>query len=419
MSAMTEATIDVTSDATRDAASDLATEAATTSTAEPARTPTRQPTTGPASLSSVKSATGSATDPQIAKAADQPRATTQTPPTIKLMQARDVERWDKFVMDCPEATFFHRAGWQAVIKGAFGHKTWFMYAEAEGQIQGVLCLAEIKSRLFGHSLGSLPFCVYGGVAATTDAARLALDTAAMDLAAKLKVGHLEYRNLKPTHADWAAKPLYVTFRKEILPDDEQNLNAIPRKQRAMVRKGIKFGLQSTLDDNVDRLFAAYASSVHRLGTPVFPKKYFALLKSTFGKDCEVLTITNEGRIIGSVLSFYFRDEVLPYYGGGMPEAREVAGNDFMYWELMRRSCERGYKIFDFGRSKLGTGAFDFKKNWGFSPTPLHYEYKLYRSQQVPDNNPLSPKYQMFIKMWKRMPLAMANVIGPHIVKNLG
>jgi FemAB-related protein (PEP-CTERM system-associated) len=372
-----------------------------------------------ATQSAKQSPTAPATEPSTETTLNQPRATTQAAPTIKLMQPGDVQRWDEFVMACPEATFFHRAGWQAVINGAFGHKTWFMYAEANGQIQGVLCLAEIKSRLFGHSLGSLPFCVYGGVAAITDAARLALDHAAEELAEKLNVGHLEYRNLKPTHADWAAKPLYVTFRKEILPDDEQNLNAIPRKQRAMVRKGIKAGLQSTLDDNVDRLFEAYASSVHRLGTPVFPKKYFALLKSTFGKDCEVLTITNQGRIIGSVLSFYFRDEVLPYYGGGMPEAREVAGNDFMYWELMRRSCERGYKIFDFGRSKLGTGAFDFKKNWGFAPTPLHYEYKLYRSQQVPDNNPLSPKYQFFIKMWKRMPLAMANVIGPHIVKNLG
>jgi FemAB-related protein (PEP-CTERM system-associated) len=340
-------------------------------------------------------------------------------PVVKLMQPEDSSRWDEFVMRCPEATFFHRAGWQSVIERAFGHKTWFMYAESDGRIEGVIGLAEIKSRLFGHSLSSLPFCVYGGIAAISEPARQALDRAAQELAAKLKVGHLEYHNLAPQHEDWLRKDLYVTFRKVMDPDPEQNMLAIPRKQRAMVRKGIKAGLEGSIDDDVERFFGAYAASVHRLGTPVFSKKYFRLLKETFADDCEVLTITKDGRTVSSVMSFYFRDEVLPYYGGGTSEAREVAGNDFMYWELMRRACVRGYKIFDFGRSKLGTGAFDFKKNWGFEPQPLHYEYQLHAAQEMPDNNPLNPKYQLFIKMWQRLPLPVANMIGPHIVKNLG
>lgn len=340
-------------------------------------------------------------------------------PTVKLMQPQDTQRWDKFVTHCPDATFFHRAGWQAVIERAFGHKTRFMYAESNGEITGVVALAEIKSKLFGHSLVSLPFCVYGGIAATSEAARQSLDRAAQELATQLNVGHLEYRNLEPQHTDWITKDLYVTFRKQMFADPEQNMLAIPKKQRAMVRKGIKAGLQSTIDSNVDRFFDAYADSVHRLGTPVFAKKYFRLLKEVFADDCELMTITLNGRTVSSVLSFYFRDEVLPYYGGGTAEAREVAGNDFMYWELMRRSCERGYRIFDFGRSKVGTGAFDFKKNWGFQPQPLHYEYQLHRTRELPDNSPLNPKYQLFIKIWQRLPLPIANALGPHIVKYLG
>lgn len=340
-------------------------------------------------------------------------------PVVRTMREADAERWDAFISDCGEATFFHRAGWKSVIERAFGHRTWFLYAETDGRIEGVLPLAEIRSRLFGHSLVSLPFCVYGGIAANSDAARAVLDEAAQGLAGELKVGHLEYRSLDAHHSDWHTKDLYVTFRKEILPDEEQNMLAIPKKQRAMVRKGIKAGLSSDIDEGVDRFFSAYAASVHRLGTPVFSKKYFRILKEVFADDCEVLTIAKDGRPVSSVLSFYFRDEVLPYYGGGTVEAREVAGNDFMYWELMRRACERGYQVFDFGRSKRGTGAFDFKKNWGFEPRPLHYEYQLHKAKQVPDNNPLSPKYQMFIKLWQRMPLALANAIGPHIVRNLG
>jgi FemAB-related protein (PEP-CTERM system-associated) len=335
------------------------------------------------------------------------------------MQPADEARWDEFVLNCPEATFFHRAGWKRVIERAFGHKTWFLYAESEGHIQGILPLAEINSRLFGHALISLPFCVYGGIAATSEAAAQALDQAAQALARQQNVDHLEYRNLKPVHPDWPGKDLYVTFRKEIDPDVERNMLAIPRKQRAMVRKGIKAGLASEIDDGVERFFSVFADNVHRHGTPALPKRYFALLKETFGSDCEVLSVLKDGQVLSSVLSFYFRDEVLPYYAGDTLAARDVAANDFKYWELMRRACERGIKVFDYGRSKRGTGPFDFKKNWGFEPQPLHYEYQLHRAKAVPDHNPLNPKYQLFIKAWQRLPLPLANLIGPHIVKNLG
>ncbi|GAB2860696.1 FemAB family PEP-CTERM system-associated protein [Pseudoduganella ginsengisoli] len=342
--------------------------------------------------------------------------------TVKLMQPADMARWDAFVAACPEATFFHRAGWQTIIDRVYGHKTWFYYAERDGHIVGILCLAEVKSRLFGHSLASLPFCVLGGVAATDDAARPMLDAAAEKLARELNVGHLEYRNLSPAHpgdASWYQKELYVTFRKEISADDETNMNAIPRKQRAMVRKGIKCGLRAVVEDNVDRFFTAYSVSVHRLGTPVFSKKYFAVIKEVFGEECEIRVILRGDELIAGVMSFYWRDEVLPYYGGSLPAARECAGNDFMYWNLMQYAASRGVRIFDFGRSKRGTGAFDFKKNWGFEPTQLAYEYKLIASTELPDNNPLNPKYQLFIKMWKKLPLPVANFLGPFIVRSLG
>ena len=335
------------------------------------------------------------------------------------LEPADFSRWDEFVAGCSEATFFHRAGWKAVIERAFGHATYFLYAQTGGQIEGVLPLAEVKSRLFGHTLVALPFCVYGGIAARSERARQALDDAARALAEKLRVDHLEYRGRAPQHPDWVHKDLYVTFRKEIDPAAERNLLAIPRKQRAMVRKGIKAGLQTGIDDGVERFFTAYSASVHRLGTPVFARRYFQILKEVFGGDCEVLTVTHEGRLVASVLSFYFRDEVLPYYGGGVASAREVAGNDFMYWDLMRRACERGIRVFDFGRSKRGTGSFDFKKNWGFEAQPLHYEYLLVKGKRVAEHNPLNPKYRMFIRMWQRLPLPLANLIGPHIVKSLG
>ncbi len=333
---------------------------------------------------------------------------------------QDAARWDAFVLACPEASFFHRSGWQQVVGEVFRHRTYFLYAERDSVIEGVLPLAHVNSLLFGNALVSLPFAVYGGVASTTESAAAALETEAQAIAGRLGVDHLELRNVGRRHADWPAQDLYVTFRKAILPEEEANLLAIPRKQRAMVRKGIKNGLVSTVDPGVDRFFALYADNVHRHGTPAMPKRYFETLLQTFGPDCEVLTVSGpDGRALSSVLSFYFRDEVLPYYAGDDEDARDLAANDFKYWELMRTACARGLKVFDYGRSKQGTGSYAFKKHWGFEPAPLHYEYRLYRGDSIPQNNPSNAKYRLFIEAWRRLPLGFANWLGPHIVRNLG
>jgi FemAB-related protein (PEP-CTERM system-associated) len=343
--------------------------------------------------------------------------------TIKQLAPSDREgaqRWDDFILACPEATFFHRAAWQGIIADVFRHPTYFLYAEIAGEIQGVLPLAHVKSMLFGNALVALPFAVYGGVAATNPEAVSALEKEAQTLAKRLGVDHLEFRNVNPRNPSWPTQDLYVTFRKEILPDVEANMLAIPRKQRAMVRKGIKNGLISTVDRNTDRFFKVFADNVHRHGTPAMPKRYFDTLLQVFGDDCEVLTVTGpDGQLLSSVLSFYFRDEVLPYYAGDDESARHLAANDFKYWELMRRSCERGLKVFDYGRSKQGTGPYAFKKNWGFEPQPLHYEYCLYKRDSIPQNNPNNAKYKLFIEAWRRMPIGLANWLGPHIVRNLG
>jgi len=338
---------------------------------------------------------------------------------IKTLDASGYQRWDDYVRVTPEATFFHQAGWKAVIERSFGHKTYYLYAEHEGKITGIFPLVHINSLLFGNTLVSNAFCVYGGIVANDEQTYLELDKRACQLAEELSVDCLEVRNRVHKSPERPFKDLYVTFRKELDPEVEKNLLAIPRKQRAMVRKGIDAGLVSVIDDNVDRLHQAYSESVRNLGTPVFSKKYFQTLKDVFTEQCEVLTVERDGQTIASVMNFYFRDEVLPYYGGGTSLARDVKGNDFMYWEVMRRAVEKGVKIFDYGRSKVGTGSYSFKKNWGFNPEPLFYEFYLVKSASLPDINPLNPKYQLFIAAWKRLPLFASQLIGPMLSKDLG
>jgi FemAB-related protein (PEP-CTERM system-associated) len=340
--------------------------------------------------------------------------------TIRSYGNADRSEWEAFVASCPEATFFHRIGWSDILEQVFRHRTHYLVAERDGRIVGVLPLAEVRSFLFGHSLVSLPFAAYGGVAASDGEATRALHEAATATARNLGVSYLELRNVTRKEANWPKQDLYCTFRKEIQPTAEANLLAIPRKQRAMVRKGIQRGLVGEIDENVDRFFALYADNVHRHGTPALPKRYFEALMRTFGADCEVLTVaTAQGKPVSSVMSFYFRDEVLAYYGGDHTDARELAANDFKYWELMRRACERGCRVFDYGRSKRDTGPFDFKRNWGFEPQPLAYEYQLLKRGSVPQNNPSNPKFGAAIACWRRLPRVVVNSVGPLIVRNLG
>ena len=302
---------------------------------------------------------------------------------------------------------------RAVTEGAVQHVLPF------GEVRGVLPLAEVKSLLFGHALVSTPFCVYGGIVASEDAARAALESAACDLARQLGVHHLEMRNRERRHPAWACKDLYVTFRKPIDPESDRNMLAVPRKQRAMIRKGMKEGLRVEIDENVDRHYEIYSQSLRNLGTPVFGRRYLQVLKETFGEACDIVTILKDDRPVASVLNFYFRDEVLPYYGGGTQEARAVAGNDFMYWQVMERARERGLRIFDFGRSKRGSGAFDFKTYWGFEPAPLFYEYFLVKRKDMPNLNPTNPRFGAAIGLWRKLPLRLAQLAGPPVAKYLG
>lgn len=344
---------------------------------------------------------------------------TPGPLTLHTAVRDDCARWNQFVEAHSDATFFHRYEWRDVLQRAFGHESYYLLAQRDGQIEGILPLAHVRSRLFSNALISTPFCVYGGVVATSPEAYSQLLEGACKLADELGVDYLECRNLKPRESTWPSKDLYVTFRKEIQPESEANLLAIPKKQRAMVRKGIKAGLVANVEHKVDTLYRCYSESVRNLGTPVFARRYLEILGQVFGDDCEVTVIRNGSTPVAAVMSFFFRNEVLPYYGGGTLEARAVKGNDFMYWSVMERAREKGLTMFDFGRSKVDTGAYRFKKHWGFEPQPLSYEYYLSAIDEMPDLSPNNPKYKMFIGMWQRLPLAMSQRVGPYLAKSLG
>jgi FemAB-related protein (PEP-CTERM system-associated) len=339
-------------------------------------------------------------------------------------------RWDRFVQQSPDGTFFHLLGWRDLIARIFGYQPFYLYAEEYGEIAGVLPLFLVKSLLFGRSLVTIPLGVYGGIISHSEAAHALLSRSAEDLAGRLGVRYLEirgnpYRNgkealsLAAPEGRLVRKDLYVTFLRDIHSDPESNLACIPRKQRRMIRQAQKFGLRSIMDD--DRLgdfYNVYAQSVRNLGTPVYGFSYFRELKRTFGEQCRLLLVEHRQQPVAGVVTFLYKDQILPYYGGSLPTFRHLAPNDFMYWELMSFGAARGCRVFDFGRSKKDTGSFNFKRHWGFEPTPLPYFYFRVNGAAIPDTSSLNPKLQWAVKLWRRLPLRLTKTLGPLVVRHL-
>lgn len=325
----------------------------------------------------------------------------------------DAAEWDAFVDAHADGTFFHRFAWGELLARSVGFSPRYLIARSGGVVVGILPMVHVRSMLFGNALVSLPFCVRAGVLAAGDVVAARLLDRARELTATLKVGYLELRHARRIATDTLCKDhLYVNFSKPLEPTVEENMKAIPRKQRAVVRKGIEAGLTSREEDAIDPFFTIYATSVRNLGTPVFPRRYFAALRETFREHSRITTVYHGERPVASVLSFLHKGTVMPYYGGGLPVARDLKAYDFMYWEVMRTACEAGFTAFDYGRSKVDTGSYAFKKNWGFEPTPLAYEYVLGTTREMPDRNPNNPRYAMAVNTWKKLPLPLANALGP-------
>ncbi|MGH7400087.1 MAG: FemAB family XrtA/PEP-CTERM system-associated protein [Candidatus Rokuibacteriota bacterium] len=328
--------------------------------------------------------------------------------------------WDAFVRSTPGGSPFHLIAWKRAVETAFGHRPHYLMAVRGGGVEGVLPLFEVRGLLGGRGLVSVPYGVYGGVCGTSPDARGALVQASRELATRTGSSYVELRH-RPgqTISDLATKALYVTFSRTISPNEEENLNAIPRKQRRMTRQGGKHGLRPEFGvHHLDRFWDIYARSVHALGSPVFPRRLFRAIAQEFGKDCELLTIWKGDEPVSGVLTLLFEDQALPYYGGALRDALAYSVNDFMYWELLCHVARGGYRVFDFGRSREGTGAYHFKRHWGFEAVPLPYQYVLQDGARMPDLSPSNPRVHLAVEAWKRLPLAVTKLLGPRLTTYL-
>src|SRR5215469_7896830 len=333
----------------------------------------------------------------------------------------DGERWEQFVSSSVAATCYHRWNWKGVIERSFGWPTYYLLAEDEGCIAGLLPLVWQKSILFGSFLTSLPFLNAGGILSASKEAERALLTEAVEIAHRIGASSIEFRHREPRHLGLPVKNNKVTLVLPIYEDSELTWKALDTKVRTKVRKACSFGMSAEFGsaEYLDDFYAVFAHNMRELGTPVYSRTVFAEILRAFPDDAFLCRIRHQGKIIAVSLLCAFRERIEAVWSSSLHTHLHLKPNMFLYWSLLSHFGSKGFRLFDFGRSSVGSGTYVFKQQWGAQPVPLYWDTWLSSGDsKLPERNPENPRYQLAIRLWQKLLLPVTKLIGPRLVRCL-
>lgn len=338
--------------------------------------------------------------------------------TIERFDSPDSSQWDSFVHAHPHGSPFHLIAWKKTIEEAFGYKPVYLLARDGQGIRGIVPLFLVQNLIVGKALISTPFGVYGGIVADSDVARRAIYQYVQNLGHQLGVDYIELRNAYPEQC--VGEPnvsRYVTFTRELQSDEAALLESLPKKTRNLVRKALKtpFSMQYGVR-NTARLQDVLSRNMRRLGTPCFPRRYFDSLLANFGEFVDVREVWLDGKVLAVSVNFIYKGEMHTYHAAADTRYNALGPNTFMYFEHLRWAGQSGLRLFDFGRSKKGTGVFEFKRHWNTVQRELPYEMLLIKRKSLPNFSPANPKFELAIRVWQRLPLIVTRLAGPALIR---
>jgi serine/alanine adding enzyme len=333
----------------------------------------------------------------------------------------DGARWEEFVRASLTATCYHRWNWKQVIERSFGWRTYYLMAEEGGHIAGLLPLVWQRSALFGSFLTSLPFLNAGGILADSKQAERALLDEAVAIARRVGAASIEFRHREPHDLGLPVKTNKVTMILPMHSDCELTWKALDAKTRNLVRKAQSFGMTADFGGAVylEDFYAVFAHNMRELGTPVYSRKFFSEIFQAFPRDTFLCRIRHEGIIIASSFLCGFRERIEAVWSSSFHTQFHLKPNMFLYWSLLSHFGPKGYRLFDFGRSSIGSGTYAFKQQWGAQPVPLYWDTWLSGAgSELPERNPENPKYKLAIRIWQKLPLPITKLVGPRVVRCL-
>jgi FemAB-related protein (PEP-CTERM system-associated) len=335
---------------------------------------------------------------------------------VKVCTAQDA--WDAYVETSPEGWTYHRWIWRDIIEETYGHEPIYLAASENGTIRGVLPLVSIRSRLFGNSLISIPFFSYCGVLAATDQVRSALLAKAVDIGKSLGVRYIELRQATNYAIGWQDTTRKVRLQR-ILPDNPDKLmDDLDAHLRYRIRRAGQQGFRSEWGgiEAVDTFYEIFAVNMRNLGTPVYPRKWFRNICRRMPQETKILTIWDGRQAVASAFLTTFRDTLELPWNASCPETRGRFAGVWLHWTMLQWAAQNGYRCVDFGRSNNGSGSHRFKKPFANREFPLHWYQWLPAGAPAPELTPESPRYRLAVRLWKNLPLQIANQLGPLIVR---
>ena len=336
-----------------------------------------------------------------------------------LISDDDAGTWDRYVSQHRSATFYHEYSWRKFFRDFLRKETYYLTATSGGKCVGVLPMVRQKSRIFGDYIVSLPFLNYGGALVDDNEVLKGLIARVVQLAAEPGSSYVELRGLEPV-CDLPCKTKKVSMRLS-LPDSADELHAsFSSKLRSQIRRPVREGPKIRYGgaELLDSFYSVFSRNMRDLGTPVYSKKFFRDIVRRFRISSEIVVIELNGQPIAAAFLFHKRGMSEIPWASSDRRYNRISINMLLYWEVLKRSIDRGSEVFDFGRSTRDSGTFRFKKQWGAEPTQLCWSYVLADGAETPELDPDNKKYALAIRAWQKLPLPIANTIGPFLARNL-
>jgi FemAB-related protein (PEP-CTERM system-associated) len=340
---------------------------------------------------------------------------------IQVSEIQDQALWDQFVLGHPQTSGYHTVAWQSLVNRVFHHRTFSFMAKAEGgTIHGILPLVLTKSPMFGCFLTSMPFLNYGGVVADDTEVRRGLLAAASKTAKEVGASHIELRQPEPLDTDWSVRAHKVSMRLPLPSTYETLFKSYPSKLRSQIKRAQKEGMDVRVggDELLDDYYRVFSRCMRDLGTPVYGKDFFRSILQTFSKEVRLCVVSLHNQPLAAGLVYGFRRTLEIPWAASDKRFSRLAPNMLLYSSVLEYACREGYQEFDFGRSTSDSGTYRFKEQWGAKPHQLYWYYWLANGRDIPQLNPDNVKYRTAISLWQRLPIPVANAVGPHIVKYL-
>lgn len=339
--------------------------------------------------------------------------------TIKKLTGHEHEAWDQY-LDRSEASIYHDSRWPSLIKTVFGHDSYHLMAIRNNQIVGVLPLVQLRSLLFGNFLVSMPYFNYGGVVSDTDDVTNELLKAAHDLRMELGCSHIEFRFETKMETDLAIKTDKVTMLLKLPSEPDELWQAIGSKRRAQIKRPIREGVEFIHggEELLEDFYTVFSRNMRDLGTPVYGKVFFKEILKTFSNESSIAVVRLNGKPVGAGFLIGHKGKLEIPWASTLREFNRIGVNMFLYWNILKTAIENGYQVFDFGRSSKDANTLKFKKQWGGEEKPLYWYYDINDNQSLPGLNPENSKYKVAINLWKKIPVGLSRMMGPHIVKSL-